>query len=83
MAEYNNNMTGIISQNKKRDKDTSPHYLGSCEINNEKYWIAGWRKERKDGSGQFLSLSFKPVDETAQAEAVHAEEKVLTEDCPF
>lgn len=60
MADYDNNMRGIISKNDRKEKDSHPDIKGQCEINGEEYWISGWQKERKDGSGKFYSLSFEP-----------------------
>lgn len=59
---YDNNMSGIISKNDRKEKETHPDYKGSCEIDNKEFWISGWIKERKDGSGKFLSLRYEPKD---------------------
>jgi len=59
---YDNNMTGIISKNERKEKDTHPDIRGECEINGEKFWISGWVKNRKDNSGKFYSLKFELKD---------------------
>lgn len=59
MSQYDNNMTGIISKNDRKDSDKHPDVKGQCEINGVAYWISGWRKERKDGTGSFYSLRFE------------------------
>ena len=66
---YDNNMSGIISKNDRKEKDTHPDYKGSCEIENKEYWISGWIKERKDGSGKFLSLRYEAKDQEKVAPA--------------
>lgn len=60
--QYDNNMTGIISKNDRKEKDTHADIKGKCEIEGKQYYIDGWLKQRKDGSGSFYSLSFNPVD---------------------
>ena len=57
--QYDNNLSGIISKNTNKTQETHADYSGTCEINNEQFYIDGWIKERKDGSGVFLSLRFK------------------------
>jgi len=63
---YDNNLTGIISRNDKKETDQHPDIRGNCEIDGVQYWISGWRRERKDGSGSFYSLTFKPKDASAK-----------------
>lgn len=79
MSEYDNNMSGIISKNDRKEKDTHPDYKGSCEIENKHYWISGWIKERKDGSGKFLSLRFEAKEQQATATS----ESLGDDDAPF
>jgi len=62
-GQYDNNNSGILSRNDRREKDTHPEYKGSATINGEEFWISAWVKERKDGSGKFFSLSFKPKEQ--------------------
>lgn len=78
--DYDNNMSGIISQNTRKEKDTQPDYRGSCEIDNKEHWISGWIKERKDGSGKFLSLRFELKDAQAEKAPVAS---LGDEDAPF
>ena len=54
---------GIISKNDRKEKDTHPDIKGSATINGREFWISGWKKDRKDGSGSFYSLSFTAKDE--------------------
>ncbi|MEN9806180.1 MAG: hypothetical protein RL756_688 [Pseudomonadota bacterium] len=67
MPEYNNDMTGIIGKNDRKESDKHPDIKGHCEIGGVKYWISGWRKERKDGSGSFYSLRYEAADQPAPA----------------
>lgn len=63
MSQYDNNMTGIISRNDSKEQPNHPDYKGNCEVDGVQYWLSGWIKQRKDGQGSFLSLSFKPKDQ--------------------
>jgi hypothetical protein len=79
---YDNNMSGIISKNDRKEKETHPDYKGSCEIDNKEFWISGWIKERKDGTGKFLSLSFNPKDQQ-QSFSSASSASLGDEDAPF
>lgn len=70
MPDYDNNFTGIISRNDKKEKPTHPDQTGQCTIDGVEYWLNGWIKERKDGTGKFLSLSFKPKEARAATSEV-------------
>ena len=43
--EYDNTNRGGVWLNKKRDKDTSPHYKGELNIEGKEYWIAVWKND--------------------------------------
>ena len=60
--QYDNNLTGVIGKNDRKEKESHPDVKGNCEINGVQYWISGWKKTRKDGSGSFYSLRFEPKD---------------------
>jgi hypothetical protein len=57
MADFDNNMRGVLFQNDKA-KDTQPDYKGSCEIDGKQYWLSGWKKLSKDNK-PFLSLAIQ------------------------
>jgi hypothetical protein len=63
MTEYNNENRGALFKNTKRDRETSPEYGGSVNVDGHDYWISAWIKEGK--SGKFFSLSVKRKDGTA------------------
>ena len=64
MADYDNTNRGILSKNDRREKDTQPEYTGTLNVEGVDYWVNGWVKERKDGSGKFFSLSVKLKEQT-------------------
>lgn len=59
MTQYDNTNKGILSRNDRREKDSQPEYNGTINVEGVEYWLSGWVKERKDGSGKFFSLSVK------------------------
>lgn len=64
---YDNNLTGILSRNDRRQKDTHPEYTGQCEIDGKQFWISAFLKtagpQSKTPGRKFFSLSFKPKDQ--------------------
>lgn len=80
MSEYDNNMSGVLFKNDKRQTDKHPNYRGSCEINNEQYWMSAWLKKDKNGN-TFMSLSFQSKEPPQNISNAPAEEDF--EDIPF
>lgn len=67
--QYDDEMRGTLGKNERKgDNEKAPDIKGKCQINGVAYDISGWRKEKRDGSGSFYSLSFEPK-ETAPAKA--------------
>jgi len=60
MPEYDN--SGILSKNDRKTQPNHADYTGSLTISGEEFYLDGWIKERRNGSGKFLSLSVKPKD---------------------
>ncbi len=59
MTGYDNNMTGVLFRNEKKEKDSQPDYRGSVEIHGEKYKLAGWIRVKKSDGKKFLSLKIE------------------------
>lgn len=72
MADYDNNLTGIISRNETKADEKHPDIKGQCEINGVQYWIDGWARTRKSDGGKFYSLKFKPKEEKKKKPAPQA-----------
>ncbi len=84
--QYDNTNTGIISKNDRKESDKHPDIKGSANIDGVEFYVNGWRKTRKDGSGFFYSLSFKPKEEAAPSRPTRQQQPVTTEiedDIPF
>jgi hypothetical protein len=63
---YDNTNSGILSRNDRKEQPNHPDFRGSLNVDGRDYWLSGWIKERKDGSGKFFSLSVKPKDAPAE-----------------
>lgn len=75
-------LSGSLSRNKRKEKDSHPDMSGSCLIEGVEYWISGWVKQGDNGS--WLSLAFKPKDAKPEsAPAPIFPEKGIPTDLPF
>jgi hypothetical protein len=68
MAFEQKDNTGAIFVNDRKEKDTHPDRAGSATIDGVEYWVSGWLRKSKDGQ-PYLSLAFKPKNDTAQPKA--------------
>jgi hypothetical protein len=63
---YDNNNSGIMYRNKRREKDTHPEFTGQLTVDGVEYWLSAWVNEGKPGSkmeGQkYFKLLFNPKD---------------------
>ena len=76
MNEYDNELTGVIGKNDRKEKDSQPDIKGNCEIGGTQYWISGWKRDRKDGSGSFYKLQFEPKEAQKPAQKKPAASRV-------
>ena len=83
MSDYDNTNSGILGRNNRKTLDTHPDFSGSINIDGKDYWLSGWIKERKDGSGRFFSLTAKPKDGAGAAPRQSAAKADLDDDIPF
>jgi hypothetical protein len=89
---YDNNNSGMLARNDRKQQPTHPDFTGQCEVNGVPMWISAWTKDGKPGSKmagkRFFSLSFKPKDQQAHivappVEPPSAPQENLDEDVPF
>jgi uncharacterized protein (DUF736 family) len=62
MTEFSNVNRGSLFKNDKKEEEKHPDMNGSINIDGTEYWISGWKKVSKAGSG-FISLSVRPKQE--------------------
>ena len=82
MAYEQNDNSGSLFKNEKREKDTSPNAKGTATVNGVQYWVSAWTKTGKNGE-KYQSLSFQakqPKDGAVQKEQAKPE---LNDDIPF
>lgn len=58
---YDNNLSGALFKNDKKETETHPDYKGSCEIDGTEYWLNAWLNTSSKGR-KYLSLKFKAKD---------------------
>ena len=80
MADFDNTNRGSIFRNDKKSEEKHPDMNGTINIDGTEYWISGWKKVSKAGSG-FISLSVRPKQEQTSKPSVPA--KQAKENDPF
>lgn len=83
MTQYDNTNRGIISKNDRKGKKEHPDITGTINVEGREFWLSGWHKNRKDGTGAFYSLSVKPKDQGQQSERQEKTEGHFEDDLPF
>ena len=59
MAFTQNDLSGSLFKNDRKETETHADYAGSCLIHGEEFWMNAWLKTSKDGK-KFMSFSFRP-----------------------
>ena len=67
MAEYDNNLSGVLFKNDKGDNEKRPDYKGSAEIDGVQYWVSAWIRD--GAKGKFMSMKYERKDKQAAAPA--------------
>ena len=62
MADFDSTNRGTLFNNEKKTEEKHPDLSGSINIEGVEYWLSGWKKKSKAGTG-FLSLSVRPKQE--------------------
>ena len=65
MAEFDNTNRGSLFKNEKKEEEKHPDMNGSINVDGKDYWISGWKKTSKAGTG-FISLSVRPKQEQSR-----------------
>ena len=72
MTEYDNNMTGVLFLNDRKETDKHPDRKGSAEIDGKQYWVSGW--DKNTSKGETISLKFTAKDAVQKSSAPRAAE---------
>jgi hypothetical protein len=85
MPEYDNTNSGILSRNDRKTSDKHPDFTGLLNVEGTDFWLSGWVKERKDGSGKFFSLAVRRKEESQArpSSAEKAKQQAVDDDIPF
>lgn len=86
MADYDNNLRGVLFVNHKKENPKQPDMTGSCEIDGVEYWLSGWNKvSAKNDTYMSLALSLKDAKPNGAATPQpQAQQQVaLDDDVPF
>ena len=61
--QYDNTNKGVLFINDYKEGSKQPDYKGKLDVGGKEYELAAWTREKKDGSGKFLSVSIQePYD---------------------
>jgi hypothetical protein len=71
MTEFSNVNRGSLFKNDKKTEDRHPDMSGTINIDGTEFWISGWKKTSKAGTG-FISLSVRPKADQASKPSVPA-----------
>jgi hypothetical protein len=84
MADYDNNMRGVLFHNDKGDNPKRPDMTGSLEIDGTKYRVSAWQKTSQKGT-DFLSFVVEEDDGTRRGAAPQngANNEPLNDSIPF
>jgi hypothetical protein len=63
MAEYDDELSGVLFRAREKKSDRSPDFTGKCTIEGTDYRIAAWTREPRSGGAKFLSLKFTAQDD--------------------
>ena len=69
MAYENNNNSGSLFKNDRKQNDRQPDYTGNAIVNGKTMRISAWVRTSRDGSRKFMSLAFEEVQAQAPAPA--------------
>ena len=76
---YDNELTGALFINKKRETDKHPNAKGQAQIDGVEYWVSAWTNVSKAGE-KYQSLKFQRKD---AAPSQQQSEPDLNDDVPF
>jgi len=78
---YDNNLTGALFKNDKKETEKHPDYRGQCEVEGTQYWLSAWLNTSSKGA-KYMSLKFKAKDDAPKQDAP-AQDDDLSDQIPF
>lgn len=88
--QFNNDNSGALFRNDRKEKDNHPDHKGSAEIicphcgKKSEWWLAAWVRTAKNSGARFFSIAF--TDKAAQEQKQQAQNFSAfdkDEDVPF
>ncbi len=61
MADYDNNLSGVLFKNDKDGNEKRPDYKGSAEIEGVQYWVSAWIRD--GAKGKFMSMKYEAKEQ--------------------
>jgi hypothetical protein len=58
MAFEQNDMSGSLFKNDRKEQENQPDYKGSCKIAGNEMWMSAWLKTGQNGT-KFMSFAFQ------------------------
>lgn len=69
--QYDNTNRGALFRNDKQGNEKRPDYRGSLNVDGVEFKLSAWIRDKKDGSGKFMSLSIEPKEQQPQTITEH------------
>lgn len=84
MAFEARDLSGSLFRNEEKNSEHPnwPDYKGKCVIEGKSYWINAWVKKDKNEKS-FMSIAFKPVDDTRSSRPAPEAPKHNADNLPF
>jgi hypothetical protein len=60
---YDNTNSGALFTNHRKQTEKHPDYTGKLNVNGVEFWLSGWVREKRDGSGErYVRIQVNPVE---------------------
>lgn len=69
--DYDNKNRGVLFRHDKKGNEKAPDYKGKLNASGTEYYLSAWLREKKDGSGKYMSISVEPKDQQPQTITEH------------
>jgi len=78
---YDNNLTGALFKNDRKETEKHPDYKGQAEIEGTEYWVSAWANKSSKGVS-YMSLKFSAKDGEAKKKPAPADDD-FSDEVPF